>query len=244
MKEVCDRYGALLIFDEIMCGMGRIGTMHAWEQEDVVPHIQAIGKTMGAGFIPISAVLVHEKVISVFNKGSKYFAHGQTYQSHPAACAAALEVQRIVKETNLVKNVQVMGEYLGTCLHDRLGSHPNVGDIRGRGLFWAIEFVGDKATKAPLDPSLKISAKIHNTGMTRGYDIALFHATGSAADGLEGDHILICPPYIIGRQDVEEIVERVYRVVDTVFSGLNLRIRSAQPVKKRVKASLTAPNAA
>lgn len=221
IKEVTDRYGALLIFDEVMCGMGRTGTMHAWEQEGVVPHIQAIGKTLGAGFIPISAVLVHEKVVSVFNKGSKYFAHGQTYQSHPTACAAALEVQKIVQENNLVKNVQVMGKYLGAYLRERLGAHPNVGDIRGRGLFWAIEFVENKETKTPLDPSLKIATKLHNMGMTPGYDIALFHATGSAGDGLEGDHILICPPYIIGRREVEEIVDRVDRVVNAVFDGLN-----------------------
>ena len=220
MKTVCDRYGVLLIYDEVMCGMGRTGTLHAWEAEGVVPDIEVIGKGLGAGYVPISAVLVNERVVTALQGGSKYFKHGQTYQSHPLACAAALEVQRIVQDQNLVENVRRMGDYLEALLKERLADHPHVGDIRGRGLFWAIEFVADKATKAPLDPALKVADRLHNKGMKPGYDIAIFQSTGSANNGWAGDHILLAPPYIINKSDVEEIVDRVARVIDDVFEEL------------------------
>ena len=220
MKAVCDRYGALLIFDEVMVGMGRTGTLHAWEQENVVPDIQVVGKALGAGYIPISAVLANERVISAFKNGTKYFVHGQTYQSPPAACAAALKVQQIVQSDNLLENVRNMGKYLEQSLRDRLEKHPHVGNIRGRGLFWGIEFVANKATKAPFDPALKVADKMHQTGMSKGYDIAIFQATGSAEGGWNGDHILLAPPYIITKADVDEITDRVCRVIEDVFKGL------------------------
>lgn len=223
MQAVCDRHGALLIFDEVMCGMGRTGTLHAWEYDGVVPDIQAIGKCLGGGYVPISAVLATERVISAFKTGSGFFAHGQTYQSHPLACAAALEVQHIVRDQNLVENVRVMGNYLERLLRDRLGNHPNVGDIRGRGLFWAIEFVANKKTKEPLDSALKVANRIHDKGLEKGYSISIFQANGSANDGWDGDHILLAPPYIVQKSDVEEIVDRVGRVVEDVFSELALR---------------------
>jgi len=138
MKAVCDKYGALLVFDEVMCGMGRSGTLHAWEQEDVVPDLQTIGKGLGGGYAAIAGVLVGEKVVRALEKGTGAFAHGQTYQGHPVACAAALEVQRIVREERLVENVAKMGALLERLLKHRLGGHPHVGDIRGKGLFWGV----------------------------------------------------------------------------------------------------------
>ena len=234
MKAMCDRYGVLLIYDEIMCGMGRTGTLHAWEAEGVVPDIQVIGKSLGCGYIPISAVLIAERVVTALQGGSKYFKHGQTYQSHPVACAAALEVQRIVQDANLVENVRHMGNYLEVLLKERFANHPHVGDIRGRGLFWAIEFVADKATKTPLDPALKVSERLHDKGMKQGYDISLFHATGSANSGWAGDHILIMPPYIVDQSDVEEIVDRVARVVEDVFEELPLE--AARGISKKQEA--------
>lgn len=219
MKAVCDRYGALLIFDEIMCGMGRTGTLHAWEPEGVVPDIQAVGKVLGSGYAPISALLVGHRVVSAFERGSGYFAHGQTYQSLPLSCAAALEVQRIIQEENLLANVVEMGTYLERLLRERLTHHPYVGDIRGRGLFWTVEFVADKATKVPLDTALNVSKRLGKKGLERGYDISLFPATG-AADGWAGDHVLLAPPYTVQRPDVEEIVHRLVKVIDAVFEDL------------------------
>ena len=187
MRTVCDRHGALLIFDEIKCGMGRTGTFHAWEQEDVVPDIQVVGKRLGSGYAPISALLVNDRVISTLKEGSGYFVHSRIYQSLPSSCAAALEVQRIIQEEKLVSNVARMGNLLESLLRQRLGEHPNVGDIRGRGLFWAVEFVTDKVTKEPLDAKLNIAKRLGSKGLQKGYDISLFAATG-AADGWNGDH--------------------------------------------------------
>jgi adenosylmethionine-8-amino-7-oxononanoate aminotransferase len=219
IKAVCDRHGALLIFDEVMCGMGRTGTLHAWEQEGVVPDIEAVGKVLGSGYAPISAMLVGYRVMSALRDGSGYFAHGQTYQSLPLNCAAALEVQSIIQNDNLLANVGKMGTYLGRLLQERLADHPYVGDIRGRGLFWAVEFVADKLTKEPLDTKLNVAARLGKKGLEWGYDISLFPATGSA-NGWKGGHFLLAPPNIVRKSDVEEIVERVMRVVNAVFKDL------------------------
>jgi adenosylmethionine-8-amino-7-oxononanoate aminotransferase len=138
MKAVCDKHGALLIFDEIMSGMGRSGTLHAWEQEDVVPDIQTLGKGLGGGYAAVAGLLIKKRVVDVLEKGSGAFSHGQTYQGHPIACAAALEVQKVIREERLVENVQKMGVLMGQLLKKRLGGHQNVGDIRGKGLFWGV----------------------------------------------------------------------------------------------------------
>lgn len=138
MKAVCERYGALFILDEVMSGMGRCGTLHAWEQEGIVPDIQTIGKGFGGGYVPVSGVLMAEHIVRVMDKGTGVFRHGQTYQGHPVACAAALAVQRVIQEENLLENVREMGAYLESLLRDRLGLHPHVGDIRGKGLFWGV----------------------------------------------------------------------------------------------------------
>lgn len=138
MKAVCERYGALLILDEIMSGMGRCGTLHAWEQEDVVPDLQTIGKGLGGGYAPVSGLLIGEKIVQTLDKGTGVFRHGQTYQGHPISCAAALAVQKVIKEENLLENIRNMGVYLESQLKSRLGAHPYVGDIRGKGLFWGV----------------------------------------------------------------------------------------------------------
>ena len=226
IRNVCDRHGALLIFDEVMCGMGRTGTLHAWEQEGVVPDIQAIGKALGAGYAPISALLVNERVIAGLKQSGGFFYHGQTYQSYPASCAAALEVQKIVEEENLLANVRCMGHYLGLLLHNRLENHPHVGDIRGRGLFWAIEFVADRVSKKPLDSRFNVAKRLGSTGLEEGYNISLFTASGSA-DGWHGDHFLLAPPYTVSATDVEEIVKRVCRVIEAVFDDLGKKRKLA-----------------
>ena len=148
MKDVCDRHGALFILDEVMSGMGRTGTMHAWSQESeppldtpygvVVPDLQTVAKGLGAGYAPIGALLVNKRVVDVLSHGTGAFTHSQTYQGHPVACAAANRVQQIIREENLLENVRIMGEKLGKSLTERLGAHKNVGDIRGRGLLWGV----------------------------------------------------------------------------------------------------------
>lgn len=138
MKEVCQRHGALLILDEVMSGMGRTGTLHAWEQEDVVPDLQTIAKGLGGGYAPIAGLLINQHVVDTLTKGTGAFAHSLTYQGHPVSCAAAYRVQKIIQEDNLLPNVLEMGAYLSQLLHEKLDDHPHVGDIRGRGLFWAV----------------------------------------------------------------------------------------------------------
>ncbi|TVY59262.1 putative aminotransferase [Lachnellula cervina] len=219
MKEVCQRHKALLIFDEVMCGLGRSGTLHTWEQEDVVPDIQAVGKGLAAGYGTISALLIHEDVITGLKAGSGSFQHGQTYQCHPLNVVAALEVQRIVQENDLVNNARVMGDYLGQLLKKRFENHPNVGDVRGRGLFWCIEFVADKSTKAPMNPKLNVAKRLRLRGLEKGYDVCLFSATG-CADGWIGDHFLLAPALDVSRCEIDEIVYRAGRVVDSVFAEL------------------------
>ena len=138
MKQVCDRHGALFVLDEVMSGMGRTGTLHAWEQEGIIPDLQTVAKGLGAGYAPVGALLVGNRVADVLSKGTGSFTHSQTYQGHPIACAAACAAQKIIQKENLLDNVRRQGEYLGRLLNERLGGHRNVGDVRGRGLFWAV----------------------------------------------------------------------------------------------------------
>ncbi|KAJ5105295.1 hypothetical protein NUU61_002642 [Penicillium alfredii] len=216
MKEVCDRHGALFILDEVMSGMGRTGTLHAWEQEDVVPDLQTIAKGLGAGYAPIAGLLINRHVVDTLTKGTGAFAHGQTYQGHPVSCAAAYKVQRIIQEDNLLENVRAMGEYLGQLLHERLANHPHVGDIRGRGLFWALEFVQDKNTKQPFPPSRALAWALHTTGLKPQHSISLMPGNGGA-DGINGDHIILAPPYTTTRAEVDLIVDRTARVIQEVL---------------------------
>ncbi len=160
VRAICDRHGALLILDEVMSGVGRCGTLHAWEQEGITPDLQVVAKGLGGGFQPIGGILVSGRVIEGLAAGSGAFMHGHTYQAHPVACAAAVAVQQVIREENLLENVQVMGRRLEERLVERLGNHRHVGDIRGRGLFWAVELVQDRASKAVFDPALKLNDRV------------------------------------------------------------------------------------
>ncbi|KAI8949057.1 pyridoxal phosphate-dependent transferase [Xylaria longipes] len=219
VKAVCDKHGALFILDEVMCGMGRSGTYHAWEQDDnAAPDIQTLGKCLGGGYQPIAGVLASKRVIEAFEKGTGVFVHGQTYQGHPIACAAALEVQRIIREGNLVQNVSNMGGLLSARLRNLLASHPNVGNIRGSGLFWGVEFVMDKATNKPFPSSAGVAFGMAELGLSEPYYMAVYPSSGTA-DGVNGDHIIISPPYNISPADVETIATTVQRLVIDYFAS-------------------------
>ncbi|RAL05506.1 aminotransferase, class III [Aspergillus ibericus CBS 121593] len=219
MKSICEKYGALFILDEVMSGMGRCGTVHAWEQENVVPDLQTIGKGLGGGYAPVSGLLISEKVVDVMDNGTGVFRHGQTYQGHPVACAAALAVQRVIKRDNLLENVRTMGKYLEEELRSRLGGHPNVGDIRGRGLFWGIEFVSDRETKEPFAPELGVAFQVQETGLGPEFGVSLYAANGSV-DCMRGDHIILAPPYNVSKEEIDIIVDTAARVIDVVFAKL------------------------
>lgn len=216
MRDVCHKHGALLILDEVMCGMGRSGTLHAWQNEGIVPDLQTIGKGLGAGYQPIAALLISQKVVDTLMDGSGQFIHGQTYQGMPVQAAAALEVQKIVREGNLMQNVQSQGAYLEKRLKALLGSHPNVGDIRGRGLFWGIEFVKDKATKEPFDLKLGVAQKVHEAGISAPLNMTMYPGTGTM-DGVRGDHVILAPTYIVTKADIDYIAQAASDAIHQVF---------------------------
>jgi hypothetical protein len=211
IREICDRHGILLILDEVMSGMGRTGTLHACEQEGIAPDLLTIAKGLGAGYQPIGATLLSGKIFDAFAGGSGFFQHGHTYMGHPVACAAALAVQKVIKRDRLLDNVKAMGALLARRLGERFGNHPFVGDIRGRGLFQAIELVADRASKTPFDAERKLHARIKKEAMTRGL---MVYPSGGTADGTAGDHVLIAPPFIVDAAIVGEIVERLGDSID------------------------------
>jgi adenosylmethionine-8-amino-7-oxononanoate aminotransferase len=217
IRAVCDRHGALLILDEVMCGMGRTGTRHAWEQEGVVPDIQAIAKGLGGGYQPIGGILIAGRVAAALRRGSGSFLHGQTYQAHPVACAAALEVQRIVAEEDLVANCARMGAVLERLLTERFGNHRHVGDIRGRGLFRGLEFVADRAGRTPFDPALRLHERIKEAALERGLAV---YPSGGTLDGVRGDHLIVAPPYIVTPAELDTIVGRLGAAVDAALATL------------------------
>jgi len=213
VRAVCDKYGVLLILDEVMCGMGRTGTLHACEQEGVVPDLMTIAKGLGGGYQPIGAVLAQRKVVEAMSKGSGFFQHGHTYLGHPMACAAALAVQQVIRRERLVAKVRDDGVAFGAMLAQALGGNPHVGDIRGRGFFWGIELVADRASRAPFDPALKVNAIIKKDAMERGL---LCYPFGGTVDGRQGDHVLLAPPFIATPQDLQEIAARLAASIDAV----------------------------
>jgi adenosylmethionine-8-amino-7-oxononanoate aminotransferase len=217
VRDICNRHGALLILDEVMCGMGRTGTLHAWEQEGIAPDIQAIAKGLGGGYQPIGAMLTTRRIVDTIRDGSGAFQHGHTYLGHPMACAASLEVQKIIAEENLLDRVKELGARLERRLTERFGNHRHVGDIRGRGLFQAVELVADRATRTPFDPALKLHAKIKTEAFARGLAC---YPMGGTIDGRIGDHVVLAPPFICSDGDIDMIVDRLGQAVDVVLKSV------------------------
>jgi len=215
IREICNRHGVLLILDEVMCGMGRTGTLHACEQDGMAPDLMTIAKGLGAGYQPIGAVLIGTHIYDGIAKGSKVFHHGHTYIGHPIPCAAALAVQQVIRRDNLLDNIRRQGERLQSGLEERFGNHAHVGDIRGRGLFRAIELVADRGSKASFQPADDIAGRIKRAAMTRG--LCVYPGRGTA-DGKSGDHILLAPPFIVDAATIDVIVERLGDAVDAALA--------------------------
>lgn len=216
VRDICDRYGVLLILDEVMCGMGRTGTLHACEQDGVVPDLMTIAKGLGGGYQPIGAVLLGRRIFEALRDGSGFFQHGHTYMGHPMAAAAALAVQETIAADGLLANVKAMGDRLDDGLRARLGQHPNVGDIRGRGLFRAVELVADRELKTPFDPALKVNARIKAEAMARGL---MVYPMGGTIDGRRGDHVLLAPPFVVEAQQIDVIVDRLGEAVSAALAA-------------------------
>ena len=217
VRDICDRHGILLILDEVMCGMGRTGTLHACEQEGISPDLMAIAKGLGGGYAPIGALLVQDNIFDAVAAGSGAFQHSHTYMGHPLACAAALAVQRVIRRDDLLANVRAQGAYLSRRLKERFGNHPFVGDVRGRGLFQGLELVADRVTKEPFDPKRKLHARVKREAMARGL---MVYPMGGTVDGARGDHVLLAPPFIVDAPLVDTIVERLGEAIDAATEDL------------------------
>ena len=216
VREVCDRHGVLLILDEVMCGMGRCGTLYAFEQEDVVPDLVAVAKGLGAGYQPIGATLVATHIYDTIVSGSGFFQHGHTYLGHAAACAGALAVQRRLHDDGLLARVNPLGSLLEKKLRAALGNHPHVGDIRGRGLFWGVELVSDRASKAPFDPKLRVHARVKKEALKAGL---MCYPMGGTLDGVQGDHVLLAPPFILEEAQLDELVSKFGTALEAVLKS-------------------------
>lgn len=211
MRAICQRHGILLILDEVMCGMGRTGTLFACEHDGVSADLICVAKGLGAGYQPIGAVLVSQAIGETIRDGSGFFQHGHTYIGHATACAAALAVQQQIEQRGLLANVRAMGDLLQQRLRQRFGTHAHIGDIRGRGLFVGIELVQDRASKEPFDPNLRLHARIKSRAMQAGL---MCYPMGGTIDGQHGDHVLLAPPYIIDAGHVDEIVDKLGTAID------------------------------
>lgn len=216
IREICDETGVLFVADEVMCGTGRTGTMFALEQEGVHADIVTLAKGLGAGFQPISAVVASEKVCEAITNGSGRLWNGHTYMAHAVVCAAALAVLDVIRDDDLLENVVSGGRYLGKQLKDVLQGHPNIGNIRGRGLFWSLELVRDRATKAPFQSAMTVAQRFKANAFHRGM---LCYPAQGCADGVEGDHVLLAPIYAVTTKDIDQIVD---------LTGLALRDTMAE----------------
>lgn len=214
IRELCNQYGVHLILDEVMCGTGRTGTMMAYEQEGIVPDIVTMAKGLAAGYQPVGALLCKDEITDVIRRGSGFFQHGHTFMGHATAVAASLATLRAIEKEKLLDNVRKRGASMLSGLREALGRHPNVGDIRGRGLFIGIEFVADKHSKAPLDPVNKTHNQLQKASLERGL---MVYGMGGTIDGRSGDHVLIAPPYIIEKDHESELVEKFTAAVQATL---------------------------
>ncbi|MBL96149.1 MAG: aspartate aminotransferase family protein [Magnetovibrio sp.] len=219
IREICNKYGVLLILDEVMCGMGRTGTLFACEQENISPDIICVAKGLGAGYQPIGATLVQEKIYRAFFEGSGKFQHGHTYMGHPTACAAALAVQEKIRDSDLLRGGQYKGKMMMDLLWEEFKNNVYVGDIRGRGLFFGIELVLDKVTKEPFPLHINLHQKVKKNGLNNGL---ICYPGAGTANGVMGDHILLAPPFIITEKQIVELISLLARTIEESLAETGL----------------------
>ena len=212
IREICDRYGVLLILDEVMCGMGRTGHLFACEADNVTPDIACIAKGLGAGYQPIGAMLCSSEIYRAIEEGSGFFQHGHTYLGHPVAAAAGCAVLEAILSRGLVSRVRRMGERFDKALKDQFSEHAHVGDIRGRGLFRGIELVADKVSKSSFAPEKRLAAGIKRAAFDQGL---ICYPMSGTRDGVNGDHILLAPPFIIEDDQIDEVVTKLHTAISS-----------------------------
>jgi adenosylmethionine-8-amino-7-oxononanoate aminotransferase len=215
IREICDRYGVLLILDEVMCGLGRTGYRYACEEDGVTPDLLVVAKGLGAGYQPISATLVSQRIHETIQKKRGFFLHGHSYQGHASACAGGLAVQQVIREQGLIENVRRQGTLLRKLLEERFGAHPHVGDIRGRGLLIGLELVKNRETKQPFEPQQTLWRRIMIAGMEHGL---MCYPGGGTVDGTRGDHILLAPPFNVNEAHLEEAAAKLGAALDQALA--------------------------
>jgi adenosylmethionine-8-amino-7-oxononanoate aminotransferase len=217
VHAVCQRYGVLLILDEVLCGLGRSGRLHACLQEGVVPDLLVVGHGLGGGYQPLSALLVHRRLAQAVPAESGVFQQGRTPLGHAVACAAALTVQQVIERDRLLDQVMARGEYLQRQLHQRWARHPHIGDIRGRGLFWGIELVRDRARKTPFEASRPLHTRLQRQALAQGL---MVRAVSGTADGQQGHHVVLAPPFIISEREIDQLVDRLDQSIHEAIASL------------------------
>lgn len=226
MKTVCDKFGALFILDEVMCGMGRMGTLHAWESfgDGVAPDIQAVAKGLGGGYASIGAILMSQKIADGIRDHSGLWKHGHTYQAHPLACAASLAVQNVIEEENLLENIRIQGSYLGKLLQERLTGPnslalPYTFDVRGGGGFWAVEFDfdGDNNNLVVDFKKGNLFAMLVQARALKNGLIVMGMVGGANLEGTKGDYIILAPAYNVTKEEIEKIVDIFVNSVEEIL---------------------------
>lgn len=214
IRQICDKYGVLLILDEVMCGMGRTGHLFACDADGVAPDLLCIAKGLGAGYQPIGAMLCSSRIYEAVENGSGFFQHGHTYLGHPIATAAGLAVVSKILNNNLVDRVMQQGAVLKDQLNQTFGQHANIGDIRGRGLFVGLEIVENRISKRPFASDKNIAAKVKAAAFEEG--LACYPMSGTR-DGKLGDHVLLAPPFIIEDNQIEELTQKLKNAIKAVI---------------------------
>ncbi|KMW60660.1 Adenosylmethionine-8-amino-7-oxononanoate aminotransferase [Candidatus Rhodobacter oscarellae] len=216
IRGICDRYGVLLILDEVMCGMGRTGHLFACEADGIEPDILCIAKGLGAGYQPIGAMLCSARIYVAIEDGSGFFQHGHTYLGHPVAAAAARAVLGKLTGQGLVGRAAGQGERLAAALKERFGQHPHVGDIRGRGLFQGLEIVEEREAKRPFAPEKRVAPRIKQAAFEAGL---ICYPMQGTRDGRLGDHVLIAPPFIISDAQIGELIDKLSVAITRATAG-------------------------
>lgn len=222
IRQICDQYGVLLIYDEVMTGGGRTGQFFGGDHWQATPDIITISKGFGGGYVPLGAMIARDDMVeAVLDKGG--FVHGFTYAGNPLACAAGLAVIDEIERHDLTGNAARMGEVLKSRMSGLMARYPFIGDVRGKGLLLAFELVSDRTSMAPLPKGLNA----YNRLVDIAYDKGLIIYSRRTRGGYEGDHFLVCPPMIITQEGVDEIMTGLTAALDQFATEAGLEWDSA-----------------
>jgi adenosylmethionine-8-amino-7-oxononanoate aminotransferase len=219
VREICDRYGVIMIADEVMCGAGRSGAWRALELDGVEPDVMSVAKGLAAGYLPLGAAIYSDRVADAIHGLHGAPMTGHTFTGHTACCAAGVAVQKIVEREKLVERVHRMEGPLRAMLREATQDIAAVGDIRGRGFFQAIELVADRETKQPFDGERKLFMKVRQQAFQNGL---ICYPVGGNVDGINGDVVILAPPYNATEAELREIVDKTAASIRQVLKAEGL----------------------